>query len=324
MERTILFEDDFAQGFDCAPAEEGKRWSSFAMGPFSPDDAIVDAVDSGIVAVSRGKNPKTGEPAFVRTVARPEGGQGLPGTLDHLKWSASVNHATAAGAPGFEVVSGKKFVIETRLGGRVFGLRDQPFGDAALSDLDADFRLGAAALVAQDPLTNVVFDFFITNNTVYAIYERVDMARMQLGNYAAYTYAVPVASRKPEDMHDLRIVYDPDARTGSWQVDGVEKLFVDKIGSRIDRTYMAIDRGGEDTEVVPGQINCGLGTFTILDGALNGGPGLVDLGGMPDFYDPQKGEGSPLSFVDPDSREESRVFGQGVELRCEYFRVSYE
>jgi hypothetical protein len=77
-----------------------------------------------------------------------------------------------------------------------------------------------------------------------------------------------------------------------------------------------LDHGGQEGPVSPNQLDCGIGMFTLLDAYGPGAKELVRLSSAPDFYfDPQQGEPAPASFVDDNSLESSRLFGQGAELR---------
>lgn len=319
----ILWREDFTGGFDAGKHGGESRWNLFEIGPFCPNDGVVTRTDSGIRVVSRGLHGETGEPAFTQTMPQNKVEGGLPGILDHIKWSASVNKTSSRGFPGFDVVAGRTLSIEAVMGGRTYGTAAHPFGEA-VADHEADFRLGAAAMVNMDLETNVIFDFFLTNNTVYALYERAPMGRQRLGNYAAFSFGVPVASRTKDQVHRLKVTYNQEENTARWFVDDREVLQVDRVGRRIDRKYMFLDVGGDEDVVTLNQLGCGLGMFTIMDGCLNGSPGLVDLAGFPMCFDPLKGAPENLMFFDCDSRDTSRLFGQGAEVTCQAFTVAYE
>jgi hypothetical protein len=211
---------------------------------------------------------------------------------------------------------------EASMGGRTFGTEHHPFG-SAVADVGSDFRLGAAAMVTMDTETNIVFNFFLTNTQIYALYERAPFARGTFGNYAAFSFAVPVCTRLPDGLHRLAVSYDRDSNTARWFVDGRQVLVVDRVGRRLDRRFMVIDVGGEDQIIPLNQLVCGLGMFTLMDASIGGGPGLVDLYGYPQFFNTARGEPYPLNYIDPDSRETNRLFGQGAQIRCEGFAVAY-
>ena len=165
----------------------------------------------------------------------------------------------------------------------------------------------------------MVFDVFYTNKRIYALYEHLPFGRASMGGpygeYAAFTYAVPIFTRVPGDFHTVAVVYDRAAGVVSWTVDGQEKFRVDNLGFRIGRTNLLLDHGGTEQSFVPTQLDCGMGSFSLLDahGAQN--KGLAKLSTLPDFYfNPTVGPPTPEVFVDPQSRQSSRLFGQGAIL----------
>jgi hypothetical protein len=185
-----------------------------------------------------------------------------------------------------------------------------------------DLRLGAVAMNSIDLESWMVFDFFLTNERIYVFYERLPFGRETLGNYAAFSFMIPVASRTPNQMHHLKIAYDKAAGTVRWLLDDGEVFRVDQIGKRIDRQYMTLDHGGVEEIVSPNQLNCGMGLFTLLDAALPSGQALVRLSAAPNFYfEPAIGEPTAETFVDESSLPGSRLFGQGAELRMKKYVV---
>ena len=323
---TVLFADDFAGGFDAEGAND--PWFYFSVpgadgSPrFAGDDGTVTAAPAGLRVAAAGANPVTGEPVFTKTVPqqvhRPAG---LPGGVDHVKWLAYANHPASSGVPGFDAVPGQALVGGARMTGRTFGTAGHPFGDA-VANPDDDLRLAAVALNTIDFESWMVFDLWLTNEWIYAFYERLPSGREQLGNYAAFSFQIPLVTRHPGDEHELSIVYDRAAGTVPWLVDGEERFRVDRIGRRIDRKYLTLDHGGEEQEVEPKQLEFGIGLFTLLDGRLPSGDALVRLSAEPGIYfDPAAAEPTPQTFVDEESNSGSRLFGQGAELRVRRFVV---
>ncbi|MGH4015634.1 MAG: DUF6081 family protein [Pseudonocardiaceae bacterium] len=314
--------DDFRDGFSTSGPDA--RWSAIEAGPYVADDGIVTTSQHGLRVVSSGRNPDTGEPAFVRTVAQEEdNGHGLPGTLDHVKWLVFTNHTASTGYQGFDAEPGQELSCETWMSGRTYGAGGHPFGDH-VANPDADLRLTSVTMNAIDPETSTVFDFFITNEQIYAFYERLPNSREQLGNYAAFSYAIPVADRSPHDRHHLEISYDRSAGVVRWLVDGDEVYQVDRLGHRLaSREHLVLDHGGEETPVQPRQLSCGMGMISILDGELPGQSALVRLSSADGFYfDPATGEPDPQTFLDDESLESNRLFGQGAGLDMSRFVVS--
>jgi hypothetical protein len=322
-----LWHDDFSAGFSTSGPDA--RWTYIGFGPHVADDGTVRTSERGLEVVSGGTNPATGEPAFQRTLA-PEGvnPHGLPGLLDHLKWFAFADHAASTGFPGFDAVPGQVLSGSAWLSGRTYGTHGHPFGDA-VADPDADLRLATVTFNAVDPETSTVFNLFLTNTRIYAFYERLPNQRAELGPYAAFSYAIPVAERSPDERHHLEIAYDRSAGTVRWLVDGREVFRVTDIGAPLDsRRYLLLDHGGPARRTEPRQLRFGIGMLTLLDARLDGRPALVRLVRSDGFYvDPVpradgNGGEAPPAFLDEKSREPSRLFGQGAALSVSRFVVS--
>jgi hypothetical protein len=306
--------DDFQHGFS------DTRWTISSFGSLVLDDGIISTSPHGLRVTAKGTNATTGAPAFTLTVP-PDPDLG---GLDHVKWIAFSTHVASSGQVGFDAVPGQELSCETWLSARTYGTEAQPFG-SLVRDPGDDLRLASVAMNAADNDTGMVFDFFLTNHRVYAFYERGIYNRPQLGNYAAFSFAIPVAWSFPGEPHHLRIGYDAAGGTVRWYVDGREVYRVNRIGHLIDRRFMLLDYGGTETDVRPRQLNCGMGMFSVLDGGTPGVPasGLVRLANAGSLYfDPVSGEPTPQTFADDASRPESRLFGQGASFAMPRYEVS--
>jgi hypothetical protein len=317
-----VMEETFAEGFSAGP---NARWFHVHMGSYVTDDGeAVRTAGGGLHVVSPGVNQRTGAPAFTRTLAPERTNGGIPATNDHAKWLAYVNRHTDAGYPGFESTTAAQLVGTARIGGRTFGTELHPFG-AAVADPADDVRLAAAGMTSIDLESWMVFDFLFTNTHVYAVYERLPFGRTAARPYAAFTYAIPVRRRQAGQMHLAQIAYDARAGVVWWGLDGGEVFRVSRIGARLpDREHLLIDLGGVEERVAPRQLDFGMGLFTLLDGALPGGSGLVRLSDAHTYYAPDRGEPHVLAFADEESRAESRLFGQGADMHIESYAVHYE
>jgi len=200
--------DDFKDGFKINTPDA--KWFYFSAGPFVGDDGIVTTrPGQGMKVRASGTNARTGKPAFTSTVA-PESQSGLAGGIDHVKWLVYMNNQASTGYPGFDAEVGKEFSCEATIGGQTFGTQNHPFG-TLVEDPDTDLRLASFALNAVDFETFMVFDFFVTNEQIYAFYERLPFARETLGNYASFSHMIPVHRRKKGDEDRLRVGYDRQA-----------------------------------------------------------------------------------------------------------------
>jgi hypothetical protein len=309
--------DDFHDGWSAnAP---GAKWLDFTAGTFLADDGVVTTSERGLRVESSGVNAFTGAPAFVKTMGQDTGALSA---FDHVKWLVIMNHLSSKGFVGFDAAPGQELACEARIAGRVYGTEHHPFGSAVVHP-EADPRLGAVATSAFDPETFLIFNFLLTNEVVYAFYERPTFARGVFGDYAAFTYAVPVFARRPSDEHDLKIAYDKAGGTVRWLVDGDEVFRVDTLGTRIDRRYMLLDRGGADVIASPDQLDCAMGTFDFLDGYGPTRRGLVQIDPDPGtYFNPRLGEPAPLTFIDDESTPADRLFGQGASMEVRRYVVS--
>ncbi|MFE7927587.1 DUF6081 family protein [Streptomyces sp. NPDC057456] len=314
-QNTVLLQDDFSAGFTTSGT--GAKWN-----PPAAADGTVTTSSAGLKVVPPGTNPTTGQPAFTSTTGQQSAG-GL-GTWDHLKWAAMLKHTASSGVDGFDTPSSGNLSCSTTLASVGYGMKQQPFG-SAVSDPDADPRLGSGVMLFTDQESGVIFDFFVTNKKIYAVYERRRTSDTQ--TYAAYSYAVPVASRSSSGEQDtLKISYNRALGKVTWSVDGASVLTVSAVGKRsLDRSYMTLDHGGTEGTVAPRQLDCGLGTFTLLDGAMGTEPrGLVRIDSAIDYYVPRLVAPTRQTFVDETSRASDRLWGQGVELDVDCITVTQD
>ncbi|MEV6670394.1 DUF6081 family protein [Streptomyces sp. NPDC051162] len=281
MTRVTLFDWHGAAGFHTA----GPRpdWQIRPIGPLPRGDATARATPAGLVVEPAATDPDTGAPAF-----RSGGGD------DHLKWCALAAHTSSSGLPGYDAPASGELTLRAELAARVFNAGRHPFGDA-VTDAEGDPRLGAGALLAIDRETGLVFDFFVSNRRIHAVYERM---RPPGARYAAFTCLVPVAERTPDRTHLLEIGLDRSRGTVHWRVDGREAHSVGDLGTPL-RDHLVIDHGGPAVRATPRQLACGIGLFTLLDAV---GP---------------DGRALPHSHRAP-----HRLWGQGVRLTVRRITVT--
>lgn len=306
--------DDFHHGYHADSPDA--RWFTFSAGAgpsgplFRADDGHVSTGPFGLSVTA---------PSFTKTMGRDAGDLTA---FDRVKWLAVTNHFSSRGVLGFDARLGHELACEARMSGQVFGVDQHPFGDAVW-DPDTDPRLGAVALSAFDPETYLIFNFLLTNEVIYAFYEHPPFVRDVYGPYAVFAFAVPVQARQPYEWHDLAIAYDRARGRVRWLVNGQEVFHVDTLGARIDRSYLLIDRGGDDMPFAPAQLDCAMGTFTFLDGYGPTDRGLVRLDAPGKaYFDPLVGAPAELGFVDEDSDPGSRLFGQGAAMQVRHYVVS--
>jgi hypothetical protein len=246
----VLLRDDFAYGL--SHRGEAPRWRLRPAGPFPEGDGVVTTGPDGLVVVPTATDPATGAPAFVP--------QDEPlGDADHMRWAALAARTSSAGFPGFDLTDRAAIVVTARLGVRGYNLDGHPYGDT-VPDPRRDLRIGAGLLVTADMETGLVFDFIVTDGCIFAVYERLALPGT---DHAAFSYAVPVADRAPDDDHALSVVHDVASATTRWYLEGAEVLAVDRLGHRaLDPAHLKRDNGKPEQPASPRQLTCGFGLFT--------------------------------------------------------------
>ena len=316
--------DIFSQGFTVGQVGSSAKWFYFSANnpttgaSFVGNDGITHTQHGTLLVYPTGTNPVTGLPAFALTLGQEQTNGGLPGALDHVKWLVYMNHVSSKGYPGFDAVPGKQLVCQSTVSGQVFGTASNPFG-AAVSNPYDDVRLASFAMNVIDFETFMVFDVFFTDQHIYAFYEHLPFGRgPTLGDYAAFSYAIPIATRTPGDQHTVAVAYDKTAGVVRWYVDGTQRFSVDQIGYRLSsRQYMLLDHGGTQESFSPNQLDCGMGMFTLLDGYGPQNEGLVQLSSASNFYYNPSDGSSPENFFDTQSLQSNRIFGQGAALEVQ-------
>ena len=317
--------DDFSKGFTVGDLGTSAKWFYFGAGPFVGNDGVATTSNKGLRVAPPAINPSTGMPAFSLTLGQ-EGAAdnpfGLPAGIDHVKWLVYANAISTMGYPGFDAVPGRELTFDAWVSGQSYGNEQHPFG-SAVADPDDDIRLAASAMPTIDFETFLVSDFFLTNKRIYAVYERLPFGRTATDNYAAFTYAVPVADRKPNQQHHLTIGYDRSANVMRWLVNDVEVFRVTRPGFRLpSQQYLILDHGGVERDVVCKQRNFGFGLFTLLDAGSPSQQALVKLSTADGFYfSTAQGSPVPQTFLDPLSPPGSRIWGEGAVIQVSKTRV---
>ena len=318
--------DDFSKGFTVGDPGTAAKWFYFSAGPFVGNDGVATTSNKGLRVAPSATNPSTGMPAFSLTLGQ-EGSAdnpfGLPAGIDHVKWLVYANAISTMGYPGFDALPGRELTFDSWVSAQSYGNEQHPFG-SAVADPDDDIRLAASAMPTIDFETYLVSDFFMTNKRIYAVYERLPFGRTATDNYAAFTYAIPVADRKPGQQHHLTIGYDRSANVIRWLVNDVEVFRVTRPGYRLpSRQYMILDHGGVERDVVCNQRDFGFGMFTLLDAGNPSQQALVKLSSVDGLYfSTALGSPVPQTFLDPLSEPGSRIWGEGAVIQVQKARVA--
>lgn len=192
----------------------------------------------------------------------------------------------------FAPEDGGIFAVRTDMAVEIYGTDPNPFGVAP-----GDPRLANGALVILDEKTGVVLDFLVTNDHIFAVYERLPYARAGLGHYPTFTSFLPTGVKTcAGEWHNYEIHYDRATDTAEWRVDGVSVARHSPVGAAIGRTDPVVKLDG---------MRIGGALFTMMDG------------GVP--IDSDFGDIRPLdSLVD---RGGNDLFGQGGQIAFREFSI---
>ncbi|KAG2440279.1 hypothetical protein HXX76_004391 [Chlamydomonas incerta] len=249
-----------------------------------------------------------------------------PSTLDHVK-HLQFRQATPTR-------DGAKTVLSIRMKSQTFLPAKLPYTVAQPED---DIRLGACASNFIDFTQMLVADMFLSNEGVWALYERLPFVRTADHVYAAFTFVKRVADRKPGDENLLQIKYDRTANTLEWWVDGALKLKVDRIGYKPNAALgmeVGLDLGGAEEEIRLDSLQAGFGCYALLDFSDptgRGREGLLNLNPTASGQQRDEVYFFPKTFqVDTRTNASAaadaswRLFGQGTSMTVSAIKVAYE
>jgi len=169
-------------------------------------------------------------------------------------------------------------------------------------------------MLSIDLNTMLVASFFMTNEGIYAYYERLPFLRTPTNVYLAFSQTKRVADREEGDYNHLSIEYNKKQGSLSWYVEGELVLSVDSIGhlSEAEGVVTMLNLGGQPEVVEPEGFSYGFGCLTSLNMNDYHNPskkGLVKI----DLIDTQYV--NPSEFYDDASLPENLLWGQGSDLR---------
>jgi hypothetical protein len=174
---------------------------------------------------------------------------------------------------------------------------------------------------AVDLNSLLVTAFFLSNEGIYAYYERLPLLRTPSNVYLAFTQVKRVADREEGDYHHLSIEYNKLQSCLSWFVEGELVLSVASIGhlsEAVDVVTMQ-NLGGEPEVVEPEGFSYGFGCYTMLDMNDFHNPSNIGLVKIGDGINPQYV--TPSVFYDNASLLENRLWGQGSDLRLKSIEI---
>jgi hypothetical protein len=149
-----------------------------------------------------------------------------------------------------------------------------------IRNIKEDLRLCSGGMVVIDVYTWMVFGFMLTDECIYAYYERLPFGKpawndgkmSPLGNYSAFTNAVLVSSRNKSDpLNDytrLGIGIHRGRGDVNWYINGTRVHTWSKIGVNMPEEYRLINYGGVEKNININTVRVGFGTFSFMDGSL--------------------------------------------------------
>ncbi|HEX9464544.1 MAG TPA: DUF6081 family protein [Alphaproteobacteria bacterium] len=210
-------------------------------------------------------------------------------TIDLPRFTIShPNHVKALmlSTTAFDLEDSAGFTVQVEMAVRTFGTERNTFG------LDpGDPRLANGALVVIDPDTGMVFDFFVSNDRIRPLYERLPSARKQLGPYPAYSILVDAVPTQTGEWHLYEVRYDRAADRVEWRVDRKLIAAQDRVGAPV---------GMEGPIVKLRRPRIGGGLFTLLDDLANDRTTADDnprvAGLVRSNWDDRFGQGGQVTF----------------------------
>ena len=338
--KLTLFYDDFGCGF--MPERVGSPYIYFS----APGTALTSANDAFGGVTAQCELLTINSTPFKFTD---------PSGLDHVKFLVYQKSPYNAPKKGAEIVyEGVISVEQTGLGSIPQVLQAVNGSLVGVNNVNSDIRLAAGAFNCIDPETLMVFDFLISNEDIYAFYERLPFNRTEFGgpgpNYIAYSHAIPVAKRNVSnpgnDFVKLAIAYNYKENYVRWIVNDMEVFRVNRIGYPLERKYRILEHNtvGQISApaqlIRPKQLQYGFGTFSLMDMYNPQNPGQLNnaalvnltLGGILPDVNPivtnVNGTTIAPTFLSPylpggfpGFPENGTNFGQGAILRIKYLTV---
>jgi hypothetical protein len=223
------------------------------------------------------------------TVVRAPGAPENTLTIDLPRFTTShPNHVKALmlSTTAFDIEECRRFTVRVEMAVRTFGTEHNAFGLEP-----GDPRLANGALVVIDTETGMVFDFFVSNDRIRPLYERLTFKRKELGPYPAYSIMGETVPTQMGDWHLYEIRYDRAGDRVEWWIDGKLIAARGRIGAP----------DGMDGPIVKlRRPHIGGGLFTLLDDLNNDRVTADDNPKTPGFirsnWDDRFGQGGQVSF----------------------------
>jgi hypothetical protein len=151
-----------------------------------------------------------------------------------------------------------------------------------IRNIKEDPRLNCSAVCAFDETTNMNYMFLVTDNQIFALYERKTSDEMHdissPEGISAFSCVVPLQKRFHSssltdkglgDTARLALSFKSNKTTHqiaiTWYVNGEALFSISNIGGRLEEKYNVLDYGGLDKKTGFGQLKFGIGHYSFLD-----------------------------------------------------------
>lgn len=153
-----------------------------------------------------------------------------------------------------------EFVAQVATDGK--GCKKFPFPCDVVNSFE-DVRLASGGFSVFEPTSGMNFAFHLTNQLVYAVYER-NVTRPSVSGFA---YFIPVQKRRPKTVNTMQIVVDSNTKSVDWLVNGKKVFHVERVGQNLqdNRCNKLVELNGPEYVTFPRSLNYGFGSFTFLD-----------------------------------------------------------
>lgn len=101
------------------------------------------------------------------------------------------------------------------------------------------------ALLGFNGFDGFMFQFWVTNRKVWALYGRLPTTQTPLEYYTSAIFLIPIADRLPAQSDLYELWLDPYSKLASWRMNNYELLKIKPTGiAEVDSKFMVADYGG--------------------------------------------------------------------------------
>ncbi len=212
----------------------------------------------GKVTQTKNKGLTINAPTFTASVPQHENGY-----LNNTKWLSFYKKE-------FHIKNGE-LLYEGLISYKQLFCDNKPIPDefaSRIRNINEDLRLSSGGLVVSDTENGLVFKTLLTNDSIYAYYEKRPCGVLQSSSFVAAALIGKRDSHKNKILSDyVRIGIGIDAHTNcvNWYINGCVVFKVNRPGIRLSDQYMVLNRGGNDVELTIKCVRIGFGYFDFLD-----------------------------------------------------------